>query len=90
MLTIKCLENITDACTNIDLPLRYACTTWFQSFSLLISEEVDDQQLHLLLHDIGARVEQINLMWLEYWLVEALVWVTPSELNVTVLWAKVS
>jgi hypothetical protein len=90
MLMIKCWENITDACTTYGLPLKFACTSWFQYGSLLISEEIAGQQLHSLLHDIGAQMEQINLVWLEYWLAEALVWVEPRDLNVTLPVATVS
>jgi hypothetical protein len=90
MIMIKCLENITDACTNNRLPLEHACTRWLQYGSLLISEEIAGQQLDSLWHDAGAQMEQIDLMWLEYWLEEALVWVEPSQLNLTIPLTTVS
>jgi hypothetical protein len=90
MLMIKCLENITDSCANNGLPLECACTTWFQHGSLLISEGIAGQQLHSLLHDTAAQMEQIDLMWLEYWVAEVLVWVEPSHLDLTLPLATVS
>jgi hypothetical protein len=90
MLMLKCLENITDARTNDRLPLECACTTWLQYGSLLISEEIADQKPDSLWHDAGVQMKQIDSVWLECWLAEALVWIKPSQLNLTPILATVS
>jgi hypothetical protein len=90
MLMVKCLDNITNARTSNSLPLRDACMTWFIYCSLLISEEIAGQQLHSLWHETEVQMERIDLLWLEYWLAEALVYCNPSELNSILSWASVS
>jgi hypothetical protein len=80
MLMIQCLKNITGARTNNDLPLEYACTAWVHHGSLLLSEENASQSFSLLLHGAETEVEQIDLKWMEYWMVEALVWVRLEDL----------
>ena len=69
MLAVGCIQDITNAWSSNSDPLKYACDQWGYHTSFVVSGPGTKESLSSQLH--GA-AEQIDLMWVEYWLGRAL------------------
>jgi hypothetical protein len=72
ILTIQCLKAITNAYRGGLEPPQYACRAWFYHAVSLLSDVSQSREFCLLLSAVEVEMEQIDLKWVEYWMVEAM------------------
>jgi hypothetical protein len=82
MLPVR-MNNTT---TVAEQPLQYACLEWYRHHTQLLLHECANEDIKSVYQDVNIALKTINLKWLQYWMLEAIVYVEPSELTLQRQW----